>query len=53
MSDQHEKTPPQVCGRCGNVQTEWHCDNAQCTWVKCANCKGLTDVTRLIGQGES
>ncbi|MCW2929964.1 MAG: hypothetical protein JWM19_926 [Actinomycetia bacterium] len=37
------------CGHCGSVCTEAHCRGWACTWIRCTNCRQLTDLRKARG----
>ncbi len=41
------KLPPAFCSNCSSPDMHWHCDNPQCTWADCRNCRKITDLTGM------
>lgn len=46
------ETLPHFCVHCSSMEVESHCENPQCTWVKCAHCSKYTDVREPIPREE-
>jgi hypothetical protein len=34
------------CPHCGESKTRQHCENPQCTWITCLNCRKVTAVKK-------
>jgi hypothetical protein len=35
------------CPSCGDEsKTQTHCDNSQCTWIRCLNCKRTSVIVK-------
>lgn len=36
------------CPHCESAMTEKHCENPQCNWLRCKNCRAVSRIVAVL-----